>query len=1293
MSSRADIDELRIVIEASDGGAVAKLEAIIEKLDNLKIVSENSPSGKKVKELGDNATEASKKLDSATESAEKYNSAMARADGLDLANATQKIEALNWKLQSASERLGNLFNEDEVDMGKLADAVLNVKRIQEQIEKATTQMNELTESTSELEEISGRAVDAWSRADAEAFLNNTSNIDLLNQKLDIAIEKVARLHNEGEDGITFTKAVEEVKRLEKQIEKATQAQEKLDAESSKAMQSLQVEAEETTDAFGRVIDKAESTWKGSGVFALPKMPQIDYGKWNSQGKAIESTSSALKKLIPLLGTAGKGMATLGTSVAGTASKMMFFPFNKIGSGLKTITKGVDKLASKFKTVVMYRMLRGLWKVINSGFQEGIANVYQWSKALGDSIRVGQGFNSFSQNMDNLATSALYLKNAFGAMVTPLINAVAPALDYVVDKVVDFLNVINMLFARLTNSPTWNKAIRYPIEFAEGLDEATGRAKDLKDAITILGIDEINPLDAVKEPSSGSGGLDDVLDYSSMFEEIETESTSLFNGLFEPLKNAWETSGQPVIDSFNGMMTSLQSTINAVGGSFWSVWTNGTGQKSVELLLGTLTGILNTVTAISDAFKRSWITGDLGTSIVQNFWNALNNVLTMWNNIANQTAEWAEGLDFTPFLTALEGLSSSAENITSVLADIGQTIWVDIVEPITKWALESGLPQIVNTLSNVLNTIASIGSKWNEAWKSDSAGSNIISNVVEAIDGVLATIEDISEITAKWAENLNLDPFLSAIEDLTGGFKDLLEPLEGGIKWAWENILLPLGKWGIEKGLPDELASLGSALSGIATILKEISESKAGEILGGILKGAVDLVTSISGKTFLEPLKDFAKALNDIADILSGEKTLKNVFAEWLEEIVLRVGVQLEYLKKAWDGIMSGDWSTVGDALLNAYDPTHSELYIKIKAEAEIEKATEAKGFKKPSLGASASFGDFGYDSKWKTPKVASLSNLNTFDIDQRLKTTPPKLSTTANATSLQDSIKNKTIGGFTSKLGGWVDAFKTKTIGGWTSKLGGWVDAFKTKTVGGWTSVLSAWARGYTGTSKSQQISGWTSMLNYWARSYTGSSQSQKVDGWTSILNYWQRGYMGSYWNQEVGGFTSILQYIKDNIPDGDRWVTGITAYIKTLAKASGFSGFNGDLIITKDASGSLKYQAKRKGGIYNNGIWKNIPQYAGGTLDAGSLFVAGEAGAEIVANVNGRTEVLNRSQIASAMEASVISGNAQQNRLLQEQNQLLRELINKQGNARAYVTSGDIIDGLQQRNRRDGRTVVAIGV
>ena len=64
-----------------------------------------------------------------------------------------------------------------------------------------------------------------------------------------------------------------------------------------------------------------------------------------------------------------------------------------------------------------------------------------------------------------------------------------------------------------------------------------------------------------------------------------------------------------------------------------------------------------------------------------------------------------------------------------------------------------------------------------------------------------------------------------------------------------------------------------------------------------------------------------------------------------------------------------------------------------------------------------------------------------------------------------------------------------------------------------------------------------------------------------------------------------------------------------------------------------------KEGGSYYGGAWHDIPQFAsGGFLRHGSLMIAGESGAEVVGHIGGRTEVLNRSQLASTMYAAVKS-------------------------------------------------------
>jgi len=151
-------------------------------------------------------------------------------------------------------------------------------------------------------------------------------------------------------------------------------------------------------------------------------------------------------------------------------------------------------------------------------------------------------------------------------------------------------------------------------------------------------------------------------------------------------------------------------------------------------------------------------------------------------------------------------------------------------------------------------------------------------------------------------------------------------------------------------------------------------------------------------------------------------------------------------------------------------------------------------------------------------------------------------------------------------------------------------------------------------------------------------------------------------------------------------------------------------------------------GGIINNGFVRKLPHYAGGTTDAhGTLFVAGEAGPEILGHIGGRTEILNQSQLAATMFAAVRSAmtgvkiggyienvvqsdsdeadyemmyramydaftdamapNAERDR---EKVQLMRQIAAKEFTAE--VTANSVNRAQTRMNRRAGTTIVPVG-
>ena len=81
---------------------------------------------------------------------------------------------------------------------------------------------------------------------------------------------------------------------------------------------------------------------------------------------------------------------------------------------------------------------------------------------------------------------------------------------------------------------------------------------------------------------------------------------------------------------------------------------------------------------------------------------------------------------------------------------------------------------------------------------------------------------------------------------------------------------------------------------------------------------------------------------------------------------------------------------------------------------------------------------------------------------------------------------------------------------------------------------------------------------------------------------------------------------------------------------------------------------------------WPEIFFRAGGGMpDVGELFVAREAGPEMVGKIGRNTAVANNDQIEAGISSGVREANTEQNELLRQQNQYLRLLVAKSGNVK----------------------------
>ncbi len=171
-------------------------------------------------------------------------------------------------------------------------------------------------------------------------------------------------------------------------------------------------------------------------------------------------------------------------------------------------------------IAKLRLLRGIIRSITQAFKEGTQNIYAYSQALGSADA-----SHFASTMDSLASSFLYMKNSIGAVVAPLLTALLPTIQTIVDWFVTATQVVAQFFAILGGQTTYTVAKKNAVAWKDvgtAVGGAAAAAKEYQN--TILSFDEIHALNDVPTSGGGGGGGASAPDYGSMFEEMEIPDT-------------------------------------------------------------------------------------------------------------------------------------------------------------------------------------------------------------------------------------------------------------------------------------------------------------------------------------------------------------------------------------------------------------------------------------------------------------------------------------------------------------------------------------------------------------------------------------------------------------------------------------------------------------------------------------------------------------------------------------------------------------------------------------------------
>lgn len=444
-------------------------------------------------------------------------------------------------------------------------------------------------------------------------------------------------------------------------------------------------------------------------------------------KTAEATSEAtesvsrFKEVLASIGKFGKTALASSTNGFKTIAKTLAAPiWDSFKGKLNGIVGGIRNLVSSFGRIAMYRALRTAIKAITTGFSEGIKHVYQWSQLVGD---------SFVKSMDSMATSAHYLRDSLGAMASPLIDALAPAIEVLVEHFVTLLNVVNQFIAALTGKDTWRKAVRTPTTYSGAMKEAADNTK--------------KATKAQKELNKALQG----------FDELNLLTTSEINARKPTTPSSGKTSGvsstefetKPIADW-------IKEIKNAIKKGDW----NGAG----KLLAKKLNGMLD-----------KWKAKEFGEKIGQKFQNGIDFYLGFMKNF-----DWAKlGIKAGDFINGIlskikpkalgEAMVAKLKAALKFLANFSWTVNLKplgeaIGHAFNELFSEDTMSDLGHTISGLINDAIDVGIGFVTTADFGTAAENVMDSLFTAISEI--NWKDAAKVVAKLATGL-LDAIKSALE--------------------------------------------------------------------------------------------------------------------------------------------------------------------------------------------------------------------------------------------------------------------------------------------------------------------------------------------------------------------------------------------------------------------------------------------------------------------------------------------------------------------------------------------------
>lgn len=685
-----------------------------------------------------------------------------------------------------------------------------------------------------------------------------------------------------------------LKSLENSFDKITDKMDRLRQEEktdTEEFAKLEAEADKFYDAIDRTEQKLQQMEQTGKAFTLGSNTE-EYQKLSDRQTDLSNRMAVTASRAELLRRKEEGLGETSRKTSNNVRKLQVSlasrvwagivntlgrivnAFRNLGNHANTARKNTNGLGLSFKQLLRYGLGIGsiytLFNKIRGAIKDGLKSMAQ----------LNNGNNDVNKNISILMTSLSQLKNALATAFAPILNIVTPILEGFINTLINVINTISMLIAKLTGQSAYIQAKKVQQDYAKSLDGTAKSAGKAEKALGKLG--DYDELKVIGEESSGGGGgggagAESAFETQNISEEVNDFAEKMKEAMkdfFQPIQESWNKNGKKVMDAFNKACIGIKNNVIAIGNAFMRAWTGGAGQALLDSFFQMLTSILNLIGSITQAFANAW-NSPSGTKLVESILGIITDIFDTISLIADA---WATAFDLvgTQTITSIFDMISSILSTVDTIWDDWNSVWGEDTDMDGINDLAEVCTDILTTVGNIADGITSIVTNFQSAWNEGNRGKKIVRAIKSIIMSITSKISEMSASFAEWAKTLDFGPLLDALggEDengnrtgLLGAAANCIDTIMAGISWLQENIIQPFAGWVIEEAAPAALDSISATLEVINTTMQALSP-----YLQAFWDNFLEPLASATGQTIVDTLNKITDAMTFLNKVMKGEAT-------------------------------------------------------------------------------------------------------------------------------------------------------------------------------------------------------------------------------------------------------------------------------------------------------------------------------------------------------------------------------------------------------------------------------------